>query len=234
MEKHESLNLDDNAKNEICRVTRSKEQAKAAYDKLSRWYDALTGSLEKEPREIGLQMLNAGEGEIVLEIGFGTGHCIKALAQSVGNLGKVYGIDISEGMLNITQQRVSEAGLSERVELKCGDATKLPFEQDSFDAIFMSFTLELFDTPEIIVVLQECLRVLRSGGRVCVVSLSREGKVSLATQLYEWLHKKFPDYADCRPIFVRRTLERAGFHDFDVKNMSKWGFLCEIVVAKKI
>lgn len=234
MEKHEYLNLDYNAKNEICRVTRSKEQAKSAYDKMSSWYDVLTGSMEKKPRELGLQKLNALEGEVVLEIGFGTGHCTKALAQSVGNSGKVYGIDISEGMLNIANQRISEAGLSERVELKCGDAAKLPFKQDTFDAIFMSFALELFDTPEILVVLQECRRVLRNGGRVCVVAMSKEGDVGLVIRLYEWLHEKFPNYADCRPIFVRKALEEAGFHDFDVKKMSKWGVLIEIVVAKKI
>lgn len=233
MVKNESLTLDSHTKNEISRVTRPKEQAKAAYDKLSRWYDVLTGSLEKKPREIGLQMLNVREGEIVLEIGFGTGHCIKALAQSVGNSGRVYGLDLSEGMRTISLQRIAEAGLSERVELKCGDATNLPFEQDMFNAIFISFTLELFDTPEIPVVLQECRRVLRGGGRICVVALSREGEVSLVTRLYDWLHKKLPSYADCRPIFVQKAMEEAGFGEFEINKVYKWGFLAEIVVAKK-
>jgi len=219
-------------RNEILQVVRSKDQARAAYNKLSRWYDALAGWMEKELRERGLQKLNAREGETVLEIGFGTGHCITALAQSIGNSGKVYGIDISEGMLNVARQRVSEAGLSERVEFKCGDATKLPFQQDIFDAIFMSFTLELFDSPEIPVVLAECKRVLRKGGRICVVSLSKE-KAGLMIKIYEWLHKTIPQYVDCRPIFARRAMEESGFHDFDLEKVSKWGLLVEIVLAKK-
>ena len=70
----------------------------------------------------------------MLEIGFGTGQCLKALAQSVGSSGKVYGIDLSEGMFNVAQARLSKAGLSGSVELKCGDAAKLPFEADFFDA----------------------------------------------------------------------------------------------------
>lgn len=219
-------------KNEILRVTRPREQARAAYNKLSRWYDVITGIFEKKPRELALQKLNVAEGDKVLEIGFGTGHCMLALAQSVGNSGRVYGIDISEGMLNVTKQRVSEAGLSERVELRRGDGTQLPFESDAFNAIFMSFTLELFDTPEIPVVLAECKRVLRKGGRICVAALSKE-KAGLMTKIYEWLHKKIPQYADCRPIFVRISLEEAGFQIVDVTAMPTWGFLGEIVVVKK-
>ena len=163
----------------ISRVIRSKQQAKASYDKISRWYDVLAECSERKPRNAGLQKLDAEEGETALEIGFGTGHGILALAQSVGNSGKVYGIDISEGMCNIAQSRVKGVGLSERVELKCSDAAKLPFEANFFDAVFMSFTLELFDTPEIPIVLHECQRVLRCGGRICVVALSKKRQTSV-------------------------------------------------------
>jgi len=97
---------------QISRVTRSKEEAKASYDKMSKWYDILPGRFETKYRDAGLQKLSAKEGEIVIEIGFGTGHCILALAQSVGNSGKVYGVDISEGMCNIARLRVKGAGFS--------------------------------------------------------------------------------------------------------------------------
>lgn len=218
---------------QISRVTRSKEEAKASYDKMSRWYDMLAGSSEREFTETGLQKLGVGEGEVVLEIGFGTGHSLLTLAQSVGDSGRVYGIDISEGMFNITQTRIQEAGLAERVELRRGDAARLPFEADLLDAVFISFTLELFDTPEIPTVLHECQRVLRSGGRICVVALSKKGKARLMLRLYEWAHEKIPNYVDCRPIFVQQALEEARFHILDVTIMSMWGLPVEIVVARK-
>ena len=128
----------------------------------------------------------------MLELGFGPGHCLERIAKKVGKTGKAYGIDISSGMLKVTKKRLEKAGLAERAELYCGDATKLPYEDNKFDAAFMSFTLELFDTPEIPKVLSEIKRVLKPNGRLGVVSMSKENEESRLLKLYEWLHKKLP------------------------------------------
>lgn len=184
-----------------------------------------------------MQKLDAKKGEIVLEIGFGTGYSISALAQSVGSSGRVYGIDISDGMFKITWDKVKKAELKESVRLILGDGAKLPFKANFFDAIFMTFTLELFDTPEISTVLCECKRVLRKGGRILVVAMSKkekDGRESVIMGLYEWVHKNFQNYVDCRPIFVNKALEDADFQIINVTVMSMWGLPVEIVMAERI
>jgi demethylmenaquinone methyltransferase/2-methoxy-6-polyprenyl-1,4-benzoquinol methylase len=181
-----------------------------------------------------LEKLSAQPGEKILEIGFGTGHCLVALAKAVGSTGRVIGLDISDGMLAVAKERLQQEGLSDRVDLHLGDAAKLDFlEADSLDGVFMSFTLELFDNPEIPRVLQECQRVLRSGGRIAVVSMTKTNPPGMAVRIYEWFHEHMPDYADCRPIFARQALEQSGFEIQDVSLSSMWGLPVEIVLGRK-
>jgi ubiquinone/menaquinone biosynthesis C-methylase UbiE len=216
---------------DITRVERSKESARAAYDRLSKWYDLLAGSSEKKFADIGLQKLDVKAGGKILEIGFGTGSSLVSLVQRAGTTGKVYGVDLSTGMFRVAQSKLKKNGVLSRVELQCADAAHLPYPDNFFDAVFMSFVLELFDTPELPLVLHECKRTLQSNGRIGVVALSKEKKLSV--RLYEWFHMRFPAYVDCRPIFVRETIEQAGFQITDATEMSMWGLPVEIVVAQK-
>ena len=227
-----------NVSNDIRRVKRTKSEAQASYDRLSRWYDLLSGSLEARPRQAGLQLLNALPGEKVLDIGPGTGHSLAFLAGAVGPRGQVQALDLSPGMLAVSRGLLQKTGGCANVSLTCGDALCLPYPRGAFDAIFSSFNLELFDTPEIPQVLEECRRVLlpgkstRQGGRICVVSLSRSGKSQAMIKLYEWSHDRFPAFIDCRPIYVQPSLEQAGFHILAVQYQGMWGLPVEIVLAQ--
>ena len=148
--------------------------------------------------------------------------------------GSVYGIDISEGMNRITQARIQKAGLSDRVMLTCQDATSLPYSSGFFDALFLSYTLELFDTPEIPSFLAECHRVVKDGGRICVVALAKQERDSWAVRLYEWAHKQFPRSVDCRPIFAQKVLSAAGFLPGAIKRRSMFRLPVEVIIAKKV
>jgi len=215
----------------ISAVSRTKEEAKRFYDRISRYYDYLTGAFERKYAEMALERLSIGEGETVLEIGFGTGHCLKRIAESIGQTGKVYGIDISSGMMERAKKRLEKAGLAERAKLHCGDAASLPFDDNTFDAAFMSFTLELFDTPEIPKVLEQIKSVLKPGGRLGVVSMSKENGESIFLRLYEWTHHKWPKYVDCRPIYVEQSLREAGYKIKSKEKVRLFRLPGEIIVA---
>ncbi len=216
---------------DVLRVFQSKDETRAFYDKISKVYDLLAEHSEAPVRRAGLEMLAAGDGERILEIGFGTGHCLIDLARAVGPSGTVFGLDLSQGMLRQAEALVQQGGFSHRVKLQCGDATSLPYHADALDGVFMSFTLELFDTPEIPAVLAECKRVLRPGGRLVVAGMSKESKSGLIVHAFEWTHQHFPNFVDCRPIFVRKAVEAAGFKIEKNDTMHMW-VPVEVVLGK--
>lgn len=221
-------------KRNISRVPLSSEEIKQAYGTISRFYAIIEGFFEKGIRRKSLEVLAVKAGEAVLEIGFGTGYALKEIAAAVGQNGRAYGIDITPQMLKIADNRLKRAGLKERVTLTEGDARKMPYPDDEFDAVYIADTLELFDIPDIPRVLREIKRVLKSGGRLVVASLSRQGKESsLFVRFYEWLHRTWPKYFNCRTIYVAASIKEAGYRIARADSLVVAGLVpYEIVLAK--
>jgi demethylmenaquinone methyltransferase/2-methoxy-6-polyprenyl-1,4-benzoquinol methylase len=120
----------------VLRVFQTKEATRHFYNKIAKVYDLLSEESEKPMREAGLRKLAAQPGERILEVGFGTGHCLLEIARAVGPTGKALGIDISDQMVVLAQDLLKRKGLTERTELTCGDAEKLPYESNSLDGIW--------------------------------------------------------------------------------------------------
>lgn len=216
----------------VQRVVTSREHARTYYNRIAKMYDVLAARSEWPMCKAGLEMLNVTARERVLEAGCGTGHGLIQLHHAVEDTGHVVGVDLSEGMLYQAKALLDQNHVVKGVNVCQADAFHLPFVPGHFDAVFSSFTLELFDTPEIPGVLAELGRVLRPGGRIGIVSLSHEGKQGLAAELYEWMHRRFPKVLDCRPIYVQRALEAAGFTIQSARIESMW-LPVELVVALK-
>jgi demethylmenaquinone methyltransferase/2-methoxy-6-polyprenyl-1,4-benzoquinol methylase len=123
--------------------------------------------------------------------------------------------------------------MGQQVSLLEGDGSALPYKSGSFNAVFLCFTLELFDTPEIPMVLAECQRVLQSPGRLGVVSMLKSEHQGSVERLYEWFHVHIPAYVDCRPIDAHRLIQEAGFSIEKCQVRSMWGLPLEISVASK-
>ncbi|SMP56979.1 demethylmenaquinone methyltransferase / 2-methoxy-6-polyprenyl-1,4-benzoquinol methylase [Neorhodopirellula lusitana] len=206
------------------------------YDRIANAYDALADSNEHAARETGLTMLAAQPGWRVLEIGFGTGSSLALLAQSVGDSGHVDGVDVSPGMRDVAMRKLTEQKLSQRVSLSVGDAVELNFADASFDAVFMSFTLELFAPSDADNVLAEVLRVLKPGGYLANVSMSTVAKdqsESVLEKTYQWMHRHFPHIVDCRPIDAAALLNDSGFAIQQETRMDIWTMPVSAVLAQK-
>jgi len=125
------------------------ESNRAFYDRISEAYDLIADVNERAARLVGIRQLSLNSGETVLEMGFGTGNEILDLAAAVGPTGAVDGIDISPGMLAVAQRKIAEAHPAAVVDLRVADAQELPFGDGNFDAVYSSFTLDLFPPNEV-------------------------------------------------------------------------------------
>ena len=204
------------------------------YDRISHAYDLISDAGERKARERGEQALDVQAGEHVLEIGFGTGNTLLHLAEAAGESGTVAGIDVSTGMQEVATKKLAAKGYADRIDLCVGDARQLPFEDDRFDAVFASFTLELFPLDDIPAVLAEVARVLKPGGRLGVVSMATvlEGeKSSSLEKTYIWMHQHFPHIVDCQPIDVVHFVEEAGLNIQQKIEMEIWTMPVRCVIA---
>ncbi len=213
------------------RVRRSHADARAIYDRVSHVYDWLEGPFEAGARRAGLRLVDLRAGERALDVGHGTGDALVDLARSSGPAGFAAGVDQSVGMQRLARRRIQKAGV--RAALALADATALPFREASFDAAFMSFVLELFDTPEIPAVLTETRRVLRPGGRLGVVALGVTDEPGVISRLYLAGHRHLPRLLDCRPIPTSQLIHDAGYRIEVAASQSMWGLPVDIVVASR-
>ena len=118
-----------------------------------------------------VELLGDLEGETVLDVGCGTGALVELLASK--NV-SYQGVDIASKMVEVARQRISEAGLSGRFEVRQADVTALPFPDGHFGAVVGMGLLEYFDDPR--PVIREARRVAKPGGRL-VFTIPRKWSV---------------------------------------------------------
>jgi ubiquinone/menaquinone biosynthesis C-methylase UbiE len=112
-------------------------------------------------------------GMHVLDIGSGTGYPALLAGEVVGATGRVVGIDLAESMLAVATRKAKARNLS-HVTFRTGDATALPFDASSFDAVISRFCLMFL--PEIPTALKGLVRILKPGGYVATAVWSAPEK----------------------------------------------------------
>lgn len=154
------------------------------YGRLDRWWDSdrigpetargmadrielrARAADEVAARRAYLDLLAPRPGQRVLEVGCGTGAVLRDLAPRVAPGGRAVGLEYSPAILAIARELAAEAGLLDLIELRPGDARRLPFADGEFDLALAATALSHIPDAERAV--PELVRVVRSGGTVAV------------------------------------------------------------------
>ena len=133
--------------------------------------DAMSMGVHRLWKWFAIAQSGIGAGDKVLDLAAGSGDLSLKFADKVGADGQVIVTDINAAMLAQGRDRLTNAGVSENVDYCLVNAQSLPFEDNTFDCISISFGLR--NVTHIDVALQSMQRCLKPGGRVIVLEFSQ-------------------------------------------------------------
>ena len=149
------------------------EQVREMFDNIAPAYDRLNRmmslGLDRGWRRKAVELVSATAPRHIVDIATGTGDFAISLAKAMPQA-KVTGLDLSEGMVEIGRAKVADAGLADRVGLMVGDCLDSPLEEGQADAVTVAFGVRNF--ANLAAGYRSMLRMLRSGGMICVIELS--------------------------------------------------------------
>jgi ubiquinone/menaquinone biosynthesis C-methylase UbiE len=135
--------------------------SKVPYQNSARWYDTIIEPLNTGLRQIGFKMIPPEPGQRVLDVGCGTGTHLELYRQAGC---KVFGIDLSPAMLEVALQK-----LGDRAQLLLGDASCMPYPDDSYDLVIVTLALHEMPPDTRLAVVGEMRRVLKQNGRMLAI-----------------------------------------------------------------
>ena len=165
------------------------------FDKIAPTYDTLNHRLswdiDKGWRKKAIKQLQPYHPQLMLDIATGTGD-FAILSAKLLSPQKMVGIDISEGMMKIGQQKVEKEGLQEIISFKKEDCTQLSFNDNSFDAVTAAFGIRNFQNLD--QGLKEMCRVLKPGGHLSIVELTTPVSFPMKQLFKIYSHSILPIY----------------------------------------
>ena len=218
------------------------------YDKLNH---ILSLNVDKSWRRKAVKRMKKSLADVqnpmILDVACGTADSTIQIAKSIENA-VVSGLDISEKMLEIGEEKVKKLGLTDRIKFYNSCAENIDFQDDTFDAVFVAFGVRNFSDR--IKGLGEILRVLKPNGSLFVLELSEPQnvivrwfynlyfknilpfigkKISGNGAAYRYLQQTVENFP--MPKEFMKILQNIGYQD--VKHKAYSCGLCRLYQAKK-
>jgi len=213
------------------------ERVHHVFEKIYDHYDKMNSIISFKRhlkwREDTMRRMDVKPGAKALDVCCGTADWTITLAEAVGSSGEVYGLDFSQNMLKVGQQKVDEYKLK-NVTLVHGNAMELPFPDNTFDYVTIGFGLR--NVPDYMKALKEMYRVVKPGGKVVCLETSQPtligfkqlyyfyfrfimplfGKIfAKSYEEYSWLQESARDFPGMDEL--AKMFEDAGFVNIKVK-----------------
>ena len=203
-------------------------------------YDLLNSLLsfqqDRAWRRLVASRANLQPGDLALDIATGTGKMAQLLAQH-NSKSKIVGIDFCPDMLDKARDNLANSPHRERIQLLSGDALRLPFSDNSFDCVTIVFALR--NVVSIANAFHEMIRVLKPGGRVVSLELTRPTSWFIRPLYHVYLHYIMPSIGRLvsgnreaytylpqsimifsSPQEVKRIMEEAGMKDVETHSLT--------------
>lgn len=158
-------------------------RTRRVYDILSTIYPLSTYFFHAKAHKAALEMAGVQDGMQVLEVATGSGEMFRRLVRT-NSSGRTYGIDLSPKMAARTHRHVRQDFPQARSHCHAVDARYLPFRDESFDAVFCCYLLELLAHNDILLTLREIHRVLKPKGSLSLIVIGQTNS-QFFNSLYE-------------------------------------------------
>ncbi len=212
------------------------DQIRGAYDRRSWIYSRVVAPLEFNNHRRAIEKARIQSTDKVLEVAVGPGHTFLEIVKKIDKNNIACGVDASSKMLEIARRTVFDAGY-QNIDLNEADARDLDFPDDTFDVLYNGYMLDLIPLADMPTILSEYKRVLKPGGRLVLLNMSKRDDQTLT--VYEKLYMKLPAsfvlnfMGACRPVLMEKHAREVGFQE--VKRELIGGIISsEIVTGFKV
>jgi ubiquinone/menaquinone biosynthesis C-methylase UbiE len=217
-------------KPEILDARIMKSDVAKIYKKVASVYDFWGLLTESKARKRCLELAEIRDGESVLEVAVGTGLAFVEIL-GLNPTGQNEGIDLTEEMLSRAKQKAKRLATMNYV-LKTGDAYDLEYSDNRFDLVVNNYMCDLLPEDDFSDVLTEFERVLRPGGRLVMVNMTKAEH--WYNSVWELVYRMNPAWlGGCRGVYLKLYLESVGFVDVRREFISQMTFPSEVIYGLK-